>query len=61
MSLIEMVKDQSFLTIKEAAQFLSVGVTTLRQWDKAGVLVAGRTPGGHRRYSINSLKRFISF
>ena len=38
-------------TIQEASAKLGVPVQKLRRWDSQGVLVAGRTDGGHRRYS----------
>jgi excisionase family DNA binding protein len=38
-------------TIQEASAKLGVPVQKLRRWDAQGVLVAGRTDGGHRRYS----------
>jgi excisionase family DNA binding protein len=39
------------LTIREAANQLHVHPDTLRRWEKAGHLVALRTPTGHRRFS----------
>ncbi|STZ01555.1 DNA binding domain, excisionase family [Moraxella lacunata] len=41
--------------INEAAKRLGVSISTLRRWDETGVLVAERTPKGHRRYDINKL------
>jgi len=43
------------LSIKEAAEFLGVDPSTLRRWDNEGMLIAERTPGGHRRYEKNKL------
>ena len=34
----------------EAAGLYPVGRSTLRDWTKAGLIRALRTPGGHRRY-----------
>ena len=41
--------------INEASELLGVSITTLRRWDKAGLLVAERTPGGHRKYDISKI------
>ena len=41
--------------INEASELLGVSITTLRRWDKAGLLVAERTPAGHRKYDISKI------
>lgn len=41
--------------INEASKQLGVSISTLRRWDETGVLVAERTPKGHRRYDVNKL------
>ena len=43
------------LSIKQAANQLGVSVSTLRRWDETGVLVAQRTPKGHRRYELSKI------
>lgn len=43
------------ISINEAFKQLGVSISTLRRWDKSGVLVAEKTPNGHRRYDINKL------
>ncbi|MCP4346759.1 MAG: MerR family DNA-binding transcriptional regulator [Desulfobacterales bacterium] len=40
------------LTPKQAAEYFSVNVQTLRVWDKEGKIKTERTPGGDRRYLI---------
>jgi excisionase family DNA binding protein len=52
--------DESLVTISEAAGILGVSEVALRQWTDEGRLKAFITPGGHRRYSKNELKRFMS-
>ena len=42
-------------SIKQAANQLGVSVSTLRRWDETGVLVAQRTPKGHRRYDLSKI------
>ena len=43
------------LSIKQVANQLGVSVSTLRRWDETGVLVAQRTPKGHRRYDLSKI------
>lgn len=43
------------LSIKQTANQLGVSVSTLRRWDETGVLVAQRTPKGHRRYDLSEI------
>lgn len=46
-----------YLSISEASVYLGVSCCTLRRWDKSKKLEADtRTYGGHRRYSVASLK-----
>lgn len=50
---------QQWLTLKEASEFLGVHFTTLRAWADRGDLRVFRTPGGHRRFSVADLRRFL--
>ena len=48
--------DKEFLTISEAAKFLNVSVSTLRNWDKAGKLMLVRHPmNSYRLYCLDDL------
>lgn len=47
------------LTAKEAAEFLHVSMFTLSKIEREGQLVPFRTPGGHRRYSMGMLRRYL--
>ena len=47
------------LTAKEAAEFLHVSMFTLSKIEREGYLVPFRTPGGHRRYSVDMLRRYL--
>ena len=49
---------EKYLSIGKAAEELGVSVSTLRLWDKKGLLVPIRTPTGHRRYHVSQLKSF---
>jgi excisionase family DNA binding protein len=48
-----------WLTLKEASDFLGVHFTTLRTWADKGEIPVFRTPGGHRRFSLDDLRRFL--
>src|SRR3990167_6852329 len=43
---------QKKISIKQAAKLLKVSEKTLRRWEGSGKIVAHRTEGGHRRYSL---------
>lgn len=49
----------SLLTAKEAAQYLRVSLLTLSKIEKEGNLIPYRTPGGHRRYSVEMLNDYL--
>lgn len=52
---------KKFLTIQEAAEFLNVSSSTLRNWDKQKKLVPDRHPiNNYRVYRIEKLEAFIS-
>ena len=45
-----------YMSIGQATVFLGVAVVTLHRWEKIGRrLPAWRTPGGHRRYTVEDL------
>lgn len=45
--------------IRDACQILGVSENALRQWTDDGKIRAFVTPGGHRRYDVAHLKRFV--
>jgi excisionase family DNA binding protein len=49
----------TILTAKEAAEYLRVSLYTLRKMEMEGLLDPFRTPGGHRRYSLNMLDEYL--
>ncbi len=49
-----------WLTLQEASDFLGVHFTTLRSWADRGEIPVFRTPGGHRRFSYDDLRRFLA-
>lgn len=50
---------ENLLNLTEASQYLNVHKETLRRWDREGKLIPLKTPGGHRRYKITDLEKFI--
>jgi excisionase family DNA binding protein len=43
------------LNAREAAEYLNISLSTLHRMEHQGILIALRTPGGHRRYSLEML------
>jgi excisionase family DNA binding protein len=54
------MEQKPLLGISEASRLLGVSEATLRQWTDEGSIKAFVTPGGHRRYSKDELKEFLS-
>lgn len=55
-----MEKITEYLTIKEAAEFLGISPSTLRNWEKQGKLSAHRNPmNGYRLYLKGELERLL--
>jgi len=53
------VRKETLLTAKEAAEYLRVSMFTLSKIEREGDLVPYRTPGGHRRYSLKMLNEYL--
>jgi excisionase family DNA binding protein len=53
-----MTRNDSWLTVREAAGFMGVSEPTLRKWTDSGRIPVFRTPGGHRRYLQSALEEF---
>ncbi len=52
---------KDYLTVGEAAAFLGVSPTTLRNWDRSGKLKAHRHPfNGYRLYQRRDLERILA-
>jgi len=49
----------SLLTAKEAATFLHVSLNTLWRMERRNLITPYRTPGGHRRYSLEMLRVYL--
>jgi len=53
------MKEKRILTAKEAAGYLRISLFTMRKIEQQGLVVPYRTPGGHRRYSIDMLNEYL--
>ncbi len=49
----------AILTTRDAARALGVSQASLKRWCDQGLLLAVRTPGGHRRLPLNSVVQFV--
>lgn len=49
----------NLLTISQASKLLHVSQRTLRNWEKDGKISSIKTVGGHRRYSMTELNKFL--
>ena len=55
-----MVPESRLLTVSAAARLLGVSSSSLRAWAAAGRVPHVRTPGGHRRFELDELIRWLS-
>jgi putative resolvase len=54
------MEESEFVSIGKIASIFSVSIATLRRWDKSGNLKPiFRTNGGHRRYSIKKVAKWL--
>ena len=51
--------EMQVLTAKEAAGYLRISLFTLHKIEQQGLIVPYRTPGGHRRYSLQMLNEYL--
>lgn len=50
----------ALMTAREAATYLRVSLSTLHRMERRGLLNPLRTPGGHRRYTIDMLNECLT-
>ena len=53
------MEEKTVLTAKESAEYLRISTFTLRKIEQMGLIVPYRTPGGHRRYSLEMLNEYL--
>ncbi len=54
------MKRKPLMTAKEAAKYLRVSEFTLGKMESKGDLEPFRTPGGHRRYNLEMLNKYLN-
>ena len=54
-----MNKDTNFLNSQEAADVLGVNVSSIKRWTDSGKLECIQTAGGHRKFLMSHLVKFI--
>lgn len=52
--------DQPYVSTREAADMLSISLRSAQLWVENGVLVAWKTPGGHRRILKSSVDQVLA-
>jgi len=50
---------EALLTPSEVAALFRVNPKTVTRWARAGKLTAIRTLGGHRRFRVSEIRRFL--
>ena len=53
----ELDEEAPIFAIAVAAELAGMHPQTLRQYDRLGLVIPGRTPGGSRRYSLRHVKQ----
>ena len=52
--------ESKYLRIAEAAKYLGVSTSTLRNWEDAGMISPARTPTNARRYTREQLDAILT-
>jgi len=55
-----MDNDIAYVSSREAADLLGISLRTAQLWVENGVLVAWKTPGGHRRILMSSVQQVLA-
>lgn len=56
----KLTDNEQWLPLTQAADRLGIHNTTLRRWADNGEFPFMRTPGGHRRFALSDIERFIN-
>ncbi len=51
--------DKAIYSTTQAAKLLNVTARTVQLWADSGVLLVGKTPGGHRRIKGESIQELL--
>lgn len=52
--------NDKYLTPTEVAQMFRVDPKTVSRWAKAGKIPSVRTPGGHHRFRLSDVQKFLA-
>ena len=55
-----MEQDSAYVSSREAADLLGISLRTAQLWVENGVLLAWKTPGGHRRILLSSVQQVLA-
>tara|TARA_A100000164_G_C21845695_1_gene742365 strand:- start:26 stop:910 length:885 start_codon:yes stop_codon:yes gene_type:complete len=47
-----------YLSSKEVSEILGINISTLKRWTDTGVITCFKTPGGHRKFTINNIRDY---
>jgi excisionase family DNA binding protein len=53
------MKEKTVYTNKEAAKHLGISPTTIYRMEKQGLISSIKTPGGQRRFSRESIEKYL--
>ncbi|ADG07790.1 IS607 family transposase [Kyrpidia tusciae] len=53
------MKDTQYLPIGKVAKMLGLSVQTIRRWEKAGKIHSIRSPGNHRLFDVEEVRRLL--
>lgn len=53
------IEEKTIFTTKEAAKYLGISPATIYRMEKKGLISSTRTPGGQRRFTKESIERYL--
>ncbi len=53
------MEEKTIFTTKETAKYLGISQSTIYRMEKQGLISSTRTPGGQRRFSIESIEEYL--
>ena len=49
-----------YLNSKEVANILGINISTLKRWTDNGTIKCKKTPGGHRKFTMQHVREYLS-
>lgn len=53
------MEEKTVFTTKETAKYLGISIATIYRMEKQGLISSLRTPGGQRRFNIESIEKYL--